>query len=155
MDSSLIAPFIMTALSGAGAYTHFHFKRYQASLDQARKVRRVIADVLTETGSLFRRNMPAPELKPDLSAMLQRLNQEAGKLDDMTICLPLKRLQREQRHVLRHAVWLLRYLDSHLADNEGNFFLLLHDVAMGCDYEVENIHTSLNTVKNHPGVAFQ
>lgn len=65
---------------------------------------------------------PAQALKSELRIMQQQLSQEAQKLDKMTIRLPLKRLQREQRHILRHADWLLHYLDSHLADNEGKFF---------------------------------
>ncbi len=79
-------------------------------------------DALAEALRLFNRNVPAPELKPVLRATVQRLNKEASQLDSMTICLPLESLQREQRHVLRHAVWLLRYLDSHLTDNDGEFF---------------------------------
>lgn len=37
--------------------------------------------------------------------------------------------QSEARHVIRHAVWLLTYLDARATDHEGGFFLLLHDVA--------------------------
>lgn len=80
--------------------------------------------------------------------MLQPLSQETRKLDDMTIRLPLKRLQRKQRHVLMHAVWLLRYLDSHLGDNEGEFFLFLHDVAMNSDAQILDLWTSMNDRKN-------
>lgn len=65
----------------------------------------------------------------------------------MTIRLPLKRLQRKQRHVLMHAVWLLRYLDSHLANNEGKFFLFLHDLATDSDDKVLDLWTSMNDRK--------
>lgn len=74
-------------------------------------------------------------------------SQEARKLDDMTIRFPLKRLQREQRHVLRHAAWLLRYLDSHLADNEGEFFLFLFDLSAEEDHHVLNILASMHNRK--------
>lgn len=104
-------------------------------------------NTLTETARLFSRSAPALVLKSELRIIRQQLNEETRKLDDMTIRLPLKRLQREQRHVLRHADWLLRYLDSHLADNEGEFFLFLHDVAMGGDNDVVSILRSLHNRK--------
>ncbi|EJH1595688.1 hypothetical protein NCT24_004435, partial [Salmonella enterica] len=93
------------------------------------------------------RSAPAQALKSELRIMQQQLSQEAQKLDKMTIRLPLKRLQREQRHILRHADWLLHYLDSHLADNEGKFFLFLHDLAMDSDDKVLDFLTSLHDTK--------
>lgn len=147
MNTALLAPFISTALSGVGVYTHYHFKKYQASRDQCQKVRRMMVKTLTDTARLFSRSAPAQALKSELRIMLQQLSQEAHKLDNMTIRLPLKRLQREQRHVLRHAEWLLRYLDSHLADNEGEFFLFLHDVAMNSDAQILDLWTSMNDRK--------
>lgn len=147
MNTESLGPFISTALSGVGVYTLYHFKRYCISKDQCQKVRRMMENTLTETARLFSRSAPALALKSDLRSMLQQLAQEARKLDDMTIRLPLKRLQQEQRHVLMHTVWLLRYLNLHLADNEGEFFLFLHDVAMGCDNDVVSILLSLHKRK--------
>lgn len=147
MNTALLAPFISTVLSGVGVYTHYHFKKYQASKDLCQKVHRMMVNTLTDTARLFSRSAPAQALKSELRIMLQQLSQEAQKLDNMTIHLPLKRLQREQRHVLRHAEWLLRYLDSHLADNEGEFFLFLHDLAMDSDDKVLDMLTSLHDTK--------
>lgn len=147
MNTALLAPFISTVLSGVGVYTHYHFKKYQASKDLCQKVHRMMVNTLTDTARLFSRSAPAQALKSELRIMLQQLSQEAQKLDNMTIRLPLKRLQREQRHVLRHAEWLLRYLDSHLADNEGEFFLFLHDLAMDSDDKVLDMLTSLHDTK--------
>ena len=151
MDSSLLVPFISVALSSACVYTRFHFMRYQASLDQAQVVSRVMEDVLTDTAGLFNQIKPWLARKPELLALLTSLREEMRRLDDLTIRLPLKCLQREQRHVLRHAEWLRRYLASHLGDNEGEFFLLLHDVAMGCDHEVTDILVSLHDRKRRRG----
>lgn len=147
MNTALLAPFISTVLSGVGVYTHYHFKKYQASKDLCQKVHRMMVNTLTDTARLFSRSAPAQALKSELRIMLQQLSQEAQKLDNMTIRLPLKRLHREQRHVLRHAEWLLRYLDSHLADNEGEFFLFLHDLAMDSDDKVLDMLTSLHDTK--------
>lgn len=144
MNTELLVPFISTALSGVFIYIHYHFKKYQASMDQSQKVHRMMVDTLLGTKRLFSVSAPIQELKSGLRNMLQPLSQETRKLDDMTIRLPLKRLQREQRHVLRHADWLLCYLYSHLADNEEEFFLFLHDLAIGCDYESADILESLN-----------
>ncbi|EGS7792817.1 hypothetical protein I4T75_004462, partial [Salmonella enterica subsp. enterica serovar Enteritidis] len=83
----------------------------------------------------------------ELRIMQQKLSQETQKLDKMTTRLPLKRLQREQRHILRHAKWLLGYLDSHLANNEGKFFLFLHDLATDSDDKVLDFLTSLHDTK--------
>lgn len=33
MNTALLAPFISIALSGVGVYTHYYFKKYQASMD--------------------------------------------------------------------------------------------------------------------------
>ncbi|ECJ2556350.1 hypothetical protein FNJ20_21610 [Salmonella enterica subsp. salamae] len=147
MNTALLVPFISIALSGVGVYTHYHFKKYQASKDQCLKVHRMMEDTLFDTKRLFSVSAPTQALKSGLRNMLQPLSQETRKLDDMTIRLPLKRLQREQRHVLRHAAWLLRYLDSHLADNEGKFFLFLHDVAMNSDAQILDLWTSMNDRK--------
>lgn len=147
MNTALLVPFITTALSGVGVYTLYHFKKYQASKDQCQKVHRMMEDTLLGTKRLFSVSEPTQALKSDLRVMLRQLTQETRKLDDMTIRLPLMRLQREQRHVLRHAVWLLRYLDSHLADNDGEFFLFLHDLAMDSDDKVLNMQTSLHDRK--------
>lgn len=107
MNTALLVPFITTALSGVGVYTHYHFKKYQASKDQCLKVRKMMENTLTDTAILFSMSAPTQALKSDLRIMLKQLSQEARKLDDMTIRLPIMRLQREQRHVLRHADWLL------------------------------------------------
>lgn len=147
MNTKLLDPIVETVLAGVSTYVHYHFKRYCTSKDQCQKVRRTMENTLTETARLFSRSAPALVLKSELRIMLQQLNEEARKLDDMTIRLPLKRLQREQRHVLRHADWLLQYLESHLADNEGEFFLFLHDVAMGGDNDVVSILRSLHNRK--------
>lgn len=147
MNTELLVPFISTALSGVYVYIHYHFKKYQASRDQSQKVHRMMANTLTDTARLFSRSAPAQALKSELRIMQQKLSQETQKLDKMTTRLPLKRLQREQRHVLRHAEWLLRYLDSHLADNEGEFFLFLHDVAMNSDAQILDLWTSMNDRK--------
>lgn len=133
MNTALPVPFISTALSGVGVYTRCHFKKYQASREQCQKVHRMMEDTLLGTKRLFSVSAPTQTLKSELRIILQQLSQEARKLDDMTIRLPLKRLQREQRHVLRHAAWLLHYLRSHLAENEATFFLFLHDLAMDSD----------------------
>ncbi|MCE3671071.1 hypothetical protein LXO06_25845, partial [Escherichia coli] len=79
------------------------------------------------------------------------LHQEMRILDDMTSRLPLKWLQREQRHVLYHARWLQRYLDSRRGGSDGDFFLLLHDVAMGTDYQVADILASQHDCKQRRG----
>ncbi|EAA1630426.1 hypothetical protein PXU41_004611 [Salmonella enterica] len=147
MNTALLAPFISIALSGVGVYTHYYFKKYQASMDQCQKVHKMMVDTLLGTKRLFSRSAPAQALKSELRIMQQQLSQEAQKLDKMTIRLPLKRLQREQRHILRHADWLLHYLDSHLADNEGKFFLFLHDVAMNSDAQILDLWTSMNDRK--------
>ncbi|ECO3314769.1 hypothetical protein [Salmonella enterica] len=147
MNTALLAPFISIALSGVGVYTHYYFKKYQASMDQCQKVHKMMVDTLLGTKRLFSRSAPAQALKSELRIMQQQLSQEAQKLDKMTIRLPLKRLQREQRHILRHADWLLHYLDSHLADNEGKFFLFLHDLAMDSDDKVLDFLTSLHDTK--------
>lgn len=147
MNTALLVPFITTALSGVGVYTHYHFKKYQASKDQCLKVRSMMENTLTDTARLFSMSAPPQTLKSDLKVMLQQLSQEIRKLDGMTIRLPLMRLQREQRHVLRHADWLLRYLNSHLADNDGEFFLFLHDLAMDSDDKVLDMLTSFNDRK--------
>ncbi|EAA3641331.1 TPA: hypothetical protein ACJG56_004106 [Salmonella enterica subsp. enterica] len=147
MNTALLVPFISIALSGVGVYTRYYFKKYQASRDQCLKVHRMMEDTLFDTKRLFSVSAPAQALKSGLRNMLQQLSQETRKLDDMTIRLPLKRLQREQRHVLRHAKWLLGYLDSHLADNEGKFFLFLHDLATDSDDKVLDFLTSLHDTK--------
>ncbi|MHA3928359.1 hypothetical protein ACX13C_26125 [Klebsiella oxytoca] len=151
MNNELLVPFITLALSGVGVYCGYHFNKWQTSLDQAQVVSRNMEDVLTGTAGLFSQKKPWREMKSDLSALLTSLSQEMRRLNDLTIRLPLKRLQREQRHVLRHAEWLQQYLDSHMADNEGEFFLLLHDVAMGCDHEVAAILASLHDGKRRRG----
>lgn len=103
--------------------------------------------MLTGTAGLFSQKEPWREMKSDLSALLTSLSQEMRRLNDLTICLPLKRLQREQRHVLRHAEWLQQYLYSHMADNEGEFFLFLHDVAMNSEAQILDLWTSMNDRK--------
>ncbi len=149
MNTALLAPFISIALSGVGVYTRYYFKKYQASRDQCQKVHKMMVNTLTNTARLFSRSAPAQALKSELRIMQQQLSQEAQKLDKMTIRLPLKRLQREQRHILRHAKWLLGYLDSHLADNEGKFFLFLHDLAMDSDYQILDFLTSFYDRKKY------
>ncbi|HDR2357214.1 TPA: hypothetical protein QCH65_004465, partial [Enterobacter roggenkampii] len=119
--------------------------------DQAQKVSRTIEDVLSKMAALFGQKKPARILREEFSAVIAPLHQEMRILDDMTSRLPLKWLQREQRHVLYHARWLQRYLASHLGDNEVEFFLLLHDVAMGCDHEVSDILVSLHNRKRRRG----
>lgn len=147
MNTALLVPFISTALSGVGVYTRYYFKKYQASRDLCQKVHRMMVNTLTDTARLFSRSAPAQALKSELRIMQQKLSQETQKLDKMTTRLPLKRLQREQRHILRHAKWLLGYLDSHLGDNEGEFFLFLHDVAMNSDAQILDLWTSMNDRK--------
>ncbi|EMC9622682.1 hypothetical protein VOH09_004541 [Salmonella enterica] len=147
MNTALLVPFISTALSGVGVYTRYYFKKYQASRDLCQKVHRRMVNTLTDTARLFSRSAPAQALKSELRIMQQKLSQETQKLDKMTTRLPLKRLQREQRHILRHAKWLLGYLDSHLANNEGKFFLFLHDLATDSDDKVLDFLTSLHDTK--------
>lgn len=79
------------------------------------------------------------------------LSREARRLDDMSAPLPLTGLQREQRHVLRHAVRLLTYLNAYATGNESGFVLLLHDVATECDREVEAILASLHAGRTGRG----
>ncbi|HHN6510683.1 TPA: hypothetical protein ACP7R6_004695 [Escherichia coli] len=155
MNNALLGPFITTALSGVSVYCMYYFNRWQTSLNQAQVVSRSMEDVLTNTAGLFNQKKAWLAKKTELSAFLTSLSQEMRRLDDLTIRLPLKCLQREQRHVLHHAELLQRYLDSHMADNQGEFFLLLHDVAMGSDYEVDAILTSLKTAKNIVPAAFR
>ncbi|EAM7562260.1 hypothetical protein CGE75_21220 [Salmonella enterica] len=143
----LLGQFTKVGLNVAGTYVEYHFKQYHASKDQSQKVHRMMEDTLLGTSRLFSVSAPIQELKSGLRNMLQPLSQETRKLDDMTIRLPLKRLQRKQRHILRHADWLLHYLDSHLADNEGKFFLFLHDLAMDSDDKVLDFLTSLHDTK--------
>ncbi|NIH33118.1 hypothetical protein [Hafnia paralvei] len=144
---NLLEPIIKTLLNGVGTYTNHEFNKYHASIDQCQKVHRMMEDTLLGTKRLFSVSAPTLALKSELRIMLQQLSQETRKLDDMTIRLSLKRLQREQRHVLRHAVWLLRYLNSHLADNDGEFFLFLHDLAIDSDDKVLDMLTSFNDRK--------
>ncbi|HHR9682974.1 TPA: hypothetical protein ACTAOO_004163 [Salmonella enterica subsp. enterica] len=151
MENILTELFPEALLTAAGVYCSFYFKRYQASRDQAQKVSRKIENVLTETAALFRQRKPARELRQEFSAILAPLSQEMRTLDDMTYRLPLKWLQQEQRHILRHAVWLQRYLASRAGDSEVEFFLLLHDMALGIDYTVANILTSLKDSKRRRG----
>lgn len=151
MDTSLIGSILTALLAAAGVYCKFWFTRYQASRDQAQKVSRTIEDVLSKMAALFGQKKPARILREEFSAVIAPLHQEMRILDDMTSRLPLKWLQREQRHVLYHARWLQRYLASHLGDNEVEFFLLLHDVAMGCDHEVSDILVSLHNRKRRRG----
>ncbi|WP_235423247.1 hypothetical protein [Enterobacter hormaechei] len=151
MDTSLIGSILTAMLAAAGFYCKFWFTRYQASRDQAQKVSRTIEDVLSKMAALLGQKKPARILREEFSAVIAPLHQEMRILDDMTSRLPLKWLQREQRHVLYHARWLQRYLASHLGDNEVEFFLLLHDVAMGCDHEVSDILVSLHNRKRRRG----
>lgn len=144
---NLLEPIVKTLLNGVRTYTNHEFKKYHASIDQCQRVHRMMEDTLLGTKRLFNVSKPTQALKSDLRIMLQQLSQETRKLDDMTIRLPLMRLQREQRHVFRHAVWLLGYLNSHLTDNDGEFFLFLHDVAMGSDDKVLDMLTSFNDRK--------
>ncbi len=128
VDTSLIGPILTALLAAAGFYCKFWFTRYQASRDQAQKVSRAIEDVLSKMAALFGQKKPARILREEFSAVIAPLHQEMRILDDMTSRLPLKWLQREQRHVLYHARWLQRYLDSRRGGSDGDFFLLLHDV---------------------------
>lgn len=112
VDTSLIGPILTALLAAAGFYCKFWFTRYQASRDQAQKVSRAIEDVLSKMAALFGQKKPARILREEFSAVIAPLHQEMRILDDMTSRLPLKWLQREQRHVLYHARWLQRYLDS-------------------------------------------
>ncbi|EHB2254366.1 hypothetical protein JZC05_004200 [Salmonella enterica subsp. enterica serovar Oranienburg] len=151
MENILTELFPEALLTAAGVYCSFYFKRYQASRDQAQKVSRKIEDVLTETAALFRQRKPARGLRQEFSAILASLSQEMRTLDNITSRLPLKWLQQRQRHTLRHAVWLQRYLASRANDSEGEFFLLLHDIALGIDYTVADILASLKDSKRRRG----
>lgn len=151
VGTSLIGPILTTLLAAAGFYCKFRFTRYQASLDQTQKVSSTIEDVLSNMAALFGQKKPARILIEEFSAVIAPLHQEMRGLDDMTSRLPLKWLQREQRHILYHARCLLRYLDSRRSDSEGDFFLLLHDVAMGIDYQVADILASLHDYKQCRG----
>lgn len=91
----LIGQFISAALSGVCVYTHYHFKKYYASKGQCQKVHRMIENAQVDTKILFSQSATTLALKSDLKVILQQLNEEARKLNDMTIRIPLKRLQRE------------------------------------------------------------
>lgn len=121
VDTNLIGPILTALLAAAGFYCKFWFTRYQASRDQAQKVSRAIEDVLSKMAALFGQKKPARILREEFSAVIAPLHQEMRILDDMTSRLPLKWLQREQRHVLYHARWLQRYLDSRRAAVTGTF----------------------------------
>ncbi|HAJ7775487.1 TPA: hypothetical protein HNW47_23380 [Escherichia coli] len=151
VDTSLIGPILTALLAAAGFYCKFWFTSYQASRDQAQKVSRAIEDVLSKMAALFGQKKPARILREEFSAVIAPLHQEMRILDDMTSRLPLKWLQREQRHVLYHARWLQRYLDSRRGGSDGDFFLLLHDVAMGTDYQVADILASQHDCKQRRG----
>ena len=112
VDKNLIRPALTALLAATGFYCKFWFTRYQASRDQAQKVSRTIEDVLGNMAALFGQKKPARILIEKFSAVIAPLHQEMRSLDDMTPRLPLKWLQREQRHVLYHARWQQRYLDS-------------------------------------------
>ncbi|ELY4184345.1 hypothetical protein SMY66_004004 [Cronobacter sakazakii] len=131
-------------LGGVGTYLAFQFGRYQASRDQAQKVSRAMEDALAGICGLINQKGTAQALKPELNNILKPLTEEMRRLDDMVARLPIKRLQRKQRHVLRHTEWLLNYL-ARPRNKESGFFLFVLDVATGCDREVENILTSLYT----------
>ncbi|EBL5697478.1 hypothetical protein YR31_25940, partial [Salmonella enterica subsp. enterica serovar Typhimurium] len=90
----LLGQFTKVGLNVAGTYVEYHFKQYHASKDQSQKVHRMMEDTLLGTSRLFSVSAPIQELKSGLRNMLQPLSQETRKLDDMTIRLPLKRLQR-------------------------------------------------------------
>lgn len=137
MGTSLIGPILTALLAAAGFYCKFWFTRYQASRDQAQKVSRTIEDVLSNMTALFGQKKPARILREEFSAVIAPLHQEMRSLDDMTSRLPLK--------------WLQQYLDSSRGDSEGDFFQLLHDVAMGADYQVTDILASLHGCKRHRG----
>ncbi len=122
VDTSLIGPILTALLAAAGFYCKFWFTRYQASRDQAQKVSRAIEDVLSKMAALFGQKKPARILREEFSAVIAPLHQEMRILDDMTSRLPLKWLQREQRHVLYHARWLQRYLDSRRGGSDGDVF---------------------------------
>lgn len=147
MSKELLGPLITSALSVMELYIHDQYKRYNASLKQAQKVCRTMEEVLTGTVRLFNQKKPCLEMKPDLKDFLASLKLEMDRLDDLTIHLPLKILQLKQRHVLRHAEWLRRYLNSHQADNEGEFFLFLFDLSVGEDHHVSNILASMHDRK--------
>jgi hypothetical protein len=151
VDTSLIVPILTALLAAAGFYCKFWFTRYQASRDQAQKVSRTIEDVLSNMAALFGQKKPARMLREEFSAVIAPFHQEMRSLDDMTSRLPLKWLQRDQRHVLYHARWLQLYLNSRGGDSEGDFFLLLHDVTMGADYQVADILASLHDCKRRRG----
>ncbi|TPW45438.1 hypothetical protein FKD06_19455 [Serratia sp. SRS-8-S-2018] len=151
VDTSLIGAILAALLAAAGYYCEFWFTCYQASRDQAQKVSRTIEDVLNNMAALFGQKKPARILREELSAVIAPLRQEMRSLDDMTSRLPLKWLQREQRHVLYHALWLQRYLDSRRGGSDGEFFLLLLDVAMGTDYQVADILASQHDCKRRRG----
>lgn len=104
VDTSLIGPILTALLAAAGFYCKFWFTRYQASRDQAQKVSRAIEDVLSKMAALFGQKKPARILREEFSAVIAPLHQEMRILDDMTSRLPLKWLQREQRHVLYQAL---------------------------------------------------
>ncbi|WP_228486121.1 hypothetical protein [Enterobacter cloacae] len=146
VDTSLIGPILTALLAAAGFYCKFWFTRYQAQ-----KVSRTIEDVLSNMAALFGQKKPARILREEFSAVIAPLHQEMRSLDDMTSRLPLKWLQREQRHVLYHARWLQQYLDSRRGSSDGDFFLLLHDVAMGTDYQVADILASQHDCKRRRG----
>lgn len=92
----LLGQFTKVGLNVAGTYVEYHFKQYHASKDQSQKVHRMMEDTLLGTSRLFSVSAPIQELKSGLRNMLQPLSQETRKLDDMTIRLPLKRLQRKR-----------------------------------------------------------
>ena len=137
VDTSLIGPILTALLAAAGFYCKFWFTRYQASRDQAQKVSRAIEDVLSKMAALFGQKKPARILREEFSAVIAPLHQEMRILDDMTSRLPLK--------------WLQRYLDSRRGGSDGDFFLLLHDVAMGSDYQVADILASQHDCKQRRG----
>ena len=132
VDTSLIGPILTALLAAAGFYCKFWFTRYQASRDQAQKVSRAIEDVLSKMAALFGQKKPARILREEFSAVIAPLHQEMRILDDMTSRLPL-------------------YLDSRRGGSDGDFFLLLHDVAMGTDYQVADILASQHDCKQRRG----
>lgn len=67
MSKELLVPFITSALSVMGLYIHDQYKRYNASLKQARNVSRTMEEVLTGTVRLFNQKKPCLHMKPELS----------------------------------------------------------------------------------------
>lgn len=112
------------------------------SQQQASTVRLSIGSTLTGIQQLGDAGMTTQEMRQKYKRLATAFFADTHRLDVMTDELPAW-LQRKQIHVLSHARWLANYLESHITDNEGEFFLFWFDMSAGQDDELQKLMLSL------------